>query len=387
MAKRQHNHLIDVKTDEEIVTVTIGSDGGIPGGFAKLFNRVVDSEAWARLSDAARAAYLPLVRFADHRNQFRVQLGRAAMMKYTGLSQSSIKRAIKDLIAQKLIVLIEQGGVSASGENESNVYQLLVPAESAAARARAAQGHVHGTPTPSPAVHPPGVPVRTPTRTVIEPPVSPPANPPAARDRTPAGGHAAQARGFTAGPQLRTVDKEISKTASTPRLPADVPSSLADRAAVLLEQQGVEASVARQLAEAFSHERIVDVVATMQWRQARGKCDNPGGFIRDALVKQWQTPRAVLDARAKAEARLKAEEGDRQARAAAARQEAQVGQEESQIDHLIASLDEEELALLAQSVLAKYQGNAAVTSVLTRKPPRESRLMKMEIAAMLRVQG
>ena len=93
MNKRQHKHHIDVQTDEELVTVTIGSDGGVPGGFAKLFNRVVDSEAWARLSDAGRAVYVPLVRFADHRNQFRVQIGRAGMMKYTGLSQSSIKRA------------------------------------------------------------------------------------------------------------------------------------------------------------------------------------------------------------------------------------------------------------------------------------------------------
>ena len=52
MNKRQHKHQIDVQTDEELVTVTIGSDGGVPGGFAKLFNRVIDSEAWARLSDA-----------------------------------------------------------------------------------------------------------------------------------------------------------------------------------------------------------------------------------------------------------------------------------------------------------------------------------------------
>src|SRR5258707_86754 len=130
MAKRQHNHHIDVQTDEPIVTVTIGNDGGVPGGFAKLFNRVVDSAAWARLSDAARAVYIPLVRFADHRNQFRVKIGQAAIMKYSGLSRSSAKRAIKDLLQQKLIVVIERGGVSEIGENESNVYQLLVPAES-----------------------------------------------------------------------------------------------------------------------------------------------------------------------------------------------------------------------------------------------------------------
>ena len=42
-----------------------------------------------------------------------------------------------------------------------------------------------------------------------------------------------------------------------------------------------------------------------------------------------------------------------------------------------------ELAILAESVLAKYEGNSAVLQVLTRKPPRDCRLMKMEIAALL----
>ena len=66
-----------------------------------------------------------------------------------------------------------------------------------------------------------------------------------------------------------------------------------DRAAVLLEEKGVETPIARQLAQTYPHDRIVDVVAAMEWRRARGKCDNPGGFIREALVKQWQTPTAV----------------------------------------------------------------------------------------------
>ena len=122
-------HQIRVETEEENVTVMIGSDGGVPGGFAKLFNRVLDCGAWARLSDAARAAYLPLVRFADQKNQFRVQMGQATLMKYSGLSRSSIKRAVKDLIASKLVVLIEQGGVTPDGLNTSNLYQLMVPAE------------------------------------------------------------------------------------------------------------------------------------------------------------------------------------------------------------------------------------------------------------------
>src|SRR3954464_4756249 len=122
-------HQIRVETEEENVTVMIGGDGGVPGGFAKFFNRVIDSQAWARLSDAARAAYIPLVRFADQRNHFRVQVGQAALMKYAGLSRSSVKRAMKDLLASKLLVLVEQGGVTPDGQNECNVYQLMVPAE------------------------------------------------------------------------------------------------------------------------------------------------------------------------------------------------------------------------------------------------------------------
>src|SRR3954470_4211972 len=158
----------------------IGGDGGIPGGFAKFFNRVVDSGAWARLSDAARAAYLPLVRFADQRNHFRVGIGQAALMKYSGLSRSSIKRAVKDLLASKLLVLVEQGGVTPDGQNESNVYQLMVPSDPkprlggpAAASAQSPSGACrNGSPAGS-SLNPPGVHARTPSRLSSEPPAGP----------------------------------------------------------------------------------------------------------------------------------------------------------------------------------------------------------------------
>lgn len=393
MSKPKHQHHIDVSTHEELVTVTIGSDGGVPGGFAKLFNRVVDSEAWARLSDVARAAYVPMVRFADHRNQFRVQMGRSAMMKYTGLSLSSIKRAVKDLIANKLVVVIEQGGVSASGENESNVYQLLVPTEGRrkATDASMAAPAAPIAPAAGSAMNPPSVPSRTPSRTVGDPPAGPLVDRPSGRRSTLAPVHGAPPWGANAGPQLRKPVKENSKTAVAvsaatvapappARLPAEEPAT--DAVALLIEK-GVEAPVARQLAAAHDQARIVDVVATMEYRRARGKCDNPGGFIREALVKQWQTPRAVTDARARAQSRLRAQAIEQQARHAALREAAAVDHEEARIDRLIAALDEEELALLSQSVMARHAGNPAVIGVLTRKPPRQCRLMKMEIAAML----
>ena len=59
------------------------------------------------------------------------------------------------------------------------------------------------------------------------------------------------------------------------------------------------------------------------------------------------------------------------------------GEDERRGQQVIDSLDYDELAILAESVLSKYEGNSAVLQVLTRKPPRECRLMKMEIAAML----
>lgn len=367
-----HQHKIDIETDQEAVTVTIGGDGAsVPGGFAKLFNRVIDTGVWARLSDSAKSAYLPLVRFADHRNGFRIRLGQAALMKYSGLSRSSTKRAMKELLACKLVVLIEQGGVTEAGENESNLYQLMVPVESRPKR-------TGGSPA-----DPQGGQGRTPSPAQLEPTPGPVADPPPARERTRPGAHRLAEGGSAPGPQLRNTLQEDSKTACPPtaaRTPADL-------AAALLEEKGVEPHVGARLARDYPYERIVDVVATMEYRRARGKCDNPGGFIRDALVRQWPVPKAVFEARARAEAKLRQAEAERATRESAQRQAAEVTDHERHVEQTIAALDDDELDILAESVLAKYEGNAAVLKVLTRKPPRECRLMKMEIAAMLNGSG
>ena len=408
-----HTHQISVQTDEDLVTVQIGGEGSVPGGFAKLFNRVIDSEAWARLSDAGRAAYIPLVRFADHRNQYRIQIGQAALMKYAGLSRSSIKRAIKDLLASRLIVLVEQGGVTPDGRNESNLYQLMVPvdpksramigghmaapaaADSEFSGRHAVAGHlaIDRPPTPgrgvgSPA-NPLGVRHQTPARFSVEPPVGPAADPEPVLARTAGPVQRTPRGGVAGGPQLRSISepKDINTAARPPRpAPQPVvsrqPAEPTD-AAALLEENGVERAVARQLAAAYPMQRIADVVETMQYRRSRGKCENPGGFIRDALVKQWQTPQAVVDARAKAETRARAEAAQQQARRAEAAHVADVDAEQRKLDQLVDALDDDELALLAVEVLKKYDGNTAVLAVLTRKPARQCRLMKMEIAGLL----
>ena len=425
-----HTHQISVQTDEDLVTVQIGGEGSVPGGFAKLFNRVIDSEAWARLSDAGRAAYIPLVRFADHRNQYRIQIGQAALMKYAGLSRSSIKRAIKDLLASRLIVLVEQGGVTPDGRNESNLYQLMVPVDPkpratigghmAAPAAVDTNGHAYaaaGEPAgrhagghtvdrpgtgslnaiqpPSPGrgvgspANPLGVRHQTPTRFSAEPPAGPAAGPEPVLSRTAGPVQRTPRGGVAGGPQLRSISepKDINTAARPPR-PAPLPvvsrqPAEPTDAAALLEENGVERAVARQLAAAYPMQRIADVVETMQYRRSRGKCENPGGFIRDALVKQWQTPQAVVDARAKAETRARAEAAQQQARQAEAAHVADVDAEQRKLDQLVDALDDNELELLAVEVLKKYDGNTAVLAVLTRKPARQCRLMKMEIAGLL----
>ncbi len=370
-------HQIRVETEEENVTVTIGNDGGVPGGFAKLFNRVLDSGAWARLSDAARAAYLPLVRFADQRNHFRVQMGQSTLMRYSGLSRSSIKRAVKDLLTSKLVVLIEQGGVTADGLNTSNLYQLMVPAEGR-----------KKTPSAGSAAEVEGVQPRTPSRVRAGPGEGSKADPDPAPRRTRPGADRTSDGGAAGEPQFRNRTKELNiRPAQSGELDETATAPRSSDAAALLEEKGVSPDVARQLASAYPYERVVDVVATMEYRKARGRCDNPGGFLREALIKQWQTPTAVVEARRRAEAKLKQQAADEQARRERAqeqaRQQATTGDEDTRLDRLIHSLDDEELAILGESVLKKYEGNSAVLQVLTRRPPRQCRLMKMEIAALL----
>lgn len=352
-----HRHHIQVETAEEAVTVTIGGgDGGIPGGFAKLFNRIIDSGAWARLSDAARAAYLPLVRLADHRNQFQVRAGQAALMKHSGLSRSSIKRAMRELLASRLVVLVHQGGVNAAGENQSNLYQLMVPVESPA---RCTGGS---------SADPLGCHTRTPAPVSHEPPEVPAPDRLPARQRTAAGGRLADIGGASAGPQLRNNHKESSKKPD---------------AAALLEEKGIDPRTSRELAATYTDDRIVDVIETMEYRRARGKCENPAGFIRDALVRKWPVPKVVLTARAQAAARAKQEEADTRARESRREQSRTAAADESRAEQLIEALDDEELSILAESIIQKYEGNPAVLQILTRKPPRECRLMRMEIAAMM----
>jgi hypothetical protein len=150
-----------------------------------------------------------------------------------------------------------------------------------------------------------------------------------------------------------------------------------------LVEHGVDPNASLQLAAEFPFDRILDAIDTMKYRRSKGKCDNPGGLIRDFLVRNWELPTPVARAREEEARRRAAEERARQDRLAERSRLGAVSDEEARVDSLIDSLPDDELHVLAQSVFARYEGNAAVTAVLTKKPIRQCRLMKMEIAAML----
>jgi hypothetical protein len=204
-----HRHRIDVETEEEAVHVTLGKAADSPeprrgtpaGGFAKFFNRVIDTGAWARLPDAGRAVYMPLVRLGDATSSgsARARVGLASLMRHTGLSRSTVKRGLKSLQEARLIVVVSQGGVSTTGQNRPNVYELLVPEPldedepatpptTSAARAKRG-GKTPARPTP------PGVHGRTPSGATADPPGNPPPDRPPVRPRS--------TGRSTADPQLR----------------------------------------------------------------------------------------------------------------------------------------------------------------------------------------
>ena len=296
--------------------------------------------------------------------------------------------AVKDLLASKLLVLVEQGGVTPDGQNETNVYQLMVPADPSAPRRSCRKRTVKPPSRPSNSdpsrapLNPPGVRQRTPTRLASEPPAGPVADPEPVRRPTHRGAHPDWSGGAADGPVFRS-NKEIEDssrlaadetTGAPPRVPLD--------AAALLVEKGVEPGAVRVArrgvpARADRGRRRDDGIpprgasattpaasSAMHWSASgkpRARWSRRGGKPRPASASRSAS--GSHDPSAGGRPRLNDEEG--------------------RLQQLIDGLDDDELAILAESVLRKYDGNAAVLQVLTRKPPRQCRLMKMEIAAML----
>ncbi len=435
-AGERHTHHIAVETGPEPVSVTIGgateipagAHAPIPGGFAKFFNRVIDSGAWAALPDAGRAIYMPLVRFADGREGFRVRVGLASLMKHAGLSRSSVKRGLRALQEARLLAVVRAGGVGPDGANRTNVYQLLLPEEAvestaapvqSAAKAKrggkaatqvakeqqpAEASSLRAAPAPAPATallgspglilsidswgdlataggspaNPLPVHGQSPRGVDAEPPAEPAAVPRGDPDANPAAGPVVDGTGPIAGPLLRDTSSDLhSEHAAAEQVEGVEMSSdhEARATAELLTRWGVAPAIARQLAAEHPRAAVMGAIELARQARARGRLRNPAGFLVRCLEESWGDP---IDAPPPARA------SDHQAQQHAQRTEAaEVEAQRAAVDAQIDALDDATLARLVEHVLARHADRPAMLRLLQARPPRQSRLMCAEISALL----
>ena len=409
----RHLHRFEVETDTDAVQLSIGrpeaeatagqesqaAHANVPGGYLKVFNRLIDSGAWATLPDAARAVYLPLARFADAREGFRTRAGLAALMKHTGLSRSSVKRGLKSLQEARLLTVVRVGGVAADGTNRTNVYQLLVPDDDDAADGGPVRGGKPVAEPPArrsvqsaarakraakkPAEELPGVHARTPSRFTAEPPAGSAADPRRGSPADPAAGPPAAGTGVNGGPLYRPTSSE---SISLPAAAANVvgesdwqePEKLA-RSAQSLQRWGVSPAAARELAARHGPDAVRSAVAAVEPLARQGKLRNAAGFLVSRLEQGWSDGPSAAPSTAGLEERTRAERERREAEAASAL--AARGSADAEVD----ALDDATLDALAARVLAAHAGRPAMVRLLTAKPPRQSRLMRAEVAALLEV--
>ena len=431
-APERHTHRFEVETDTDAVHLSIGrpdpeaagqaaqsAHAAVAGGYLKVFNRLIDTGAWARLPDAARAVYLPLCRFADAREDFRTRAGLAALMRHTGLSRSSVKRGLRALQDARLLAVVRAGGVAADGTNLTNVYQLLVPdadepqplrgapAEAArkpvqsAARAKRAKktdapaahapaapaGVIAATPAfffscdsygdrPADAAAPEGVRPRTPGRAKADPPAGPAREPRPRPSADPAAGPAPAGTESGSGPLIRPISSESISPAQAPADVVGEEDEDRNRPAASLQRWGVHLTAARDLAERFGPDAVRAATAAVEPLARAGRVRNAAGWLVRHLERGWGDP-ADAPAAADLAARTAADRVGREAEAAQA-----VAARES-ADAVLDALDDATLGVLAGRVVASHADRPAMIRLLTAKPPRQSRLMRAEIAALL----
>ena len=401
-AAARHLHRFEVETDTDAVQLSIGrheaeataGHAAVAGGYLKVFNRLIDSGAWATLPDAARAVYLPLARFADARENFKTRAGLAALMKHTGLSRSSVKRGLRALQDARLLAVVRVGGVAADGTNRTNVYQLLVPAEpgdaetlrggkpaaETAARRPAQSAARAKRAAKKPTDGPEGVRPRTPSGFTAEPPAEVNDGPRHGSPVNPVAGPTAAGTGVNAGPLYRPTPSESISPAVAATVVGESgwqgPERLA-RSAQSLQRWGVSPAAARELAARHGPDAVRSAVAAVEPLARQGKLRNAAGFLVSRLEQGWSDAAPAAAASAGLEERTRAERERREAEAQSA--VAARGSADAEID----ALDDATLDALAARVLAGNADRPAMVRLLTAKPPRQSRLMRAEVAALL----
>ena len=302
------------------------------GGFTMFFNRLIDNGLWADLPDAARAVYLPLARLGDATGSgaIRSRAGLASLMKWSGLSRSSVKRGLKALQDKGLIAVVRRGGVGADGVNRPNVYELLVPEPADRG------GGATGGPTRWPGM------TRPPARLWTARRVGGGLDPPSAAEPHP--------RGLPETP---------------PPTPGCVEPSAEERAVELLGRWGIDSTEAAGLVAEAGPGVVSKCVADARALREAGRLRSAAGFLRWAIREGDRGAGSVEPARSAASA------------AASGFPEMAPG------DDLVDGLDDAALGALADRVLAAHAGRPAMVRLLTAKPPRRSKLMRAEVAALL----
>ena len=332
MPKAVHQHRIDVETEHEEVRVTLGPRVAkkacpVAGGFTMFFNRLIDNGLWADLPDAARAVYLPLARLGDATGSgaIRSRAGLASLMKWSGLSRSSVKRGLKALQDKGLIAVVRRGGVGADGVNRPNVYELLVPEPADREGVRGRTDPVAGA----------------------EPTSGPRADRPSGRRRPgPPSAAEPHPRGFPETP---------------PPTPGGCEPSAEERATELLGRWGIDSTEAAGLVAEAGPGVVSKCVADARALREAGRLRSAAGFLRWAI-----------------------REGDRGAGSIEPARPAASGfPEMTPGDDPVDGLDDAALGGLVGRVLAEHAGRPAMVRLLTAKPPRESKLMRAEVAALL----
>ncbi len=358
----------------------------VAGGFSKFFNRVIDNGLWADLPDCARCVYLPLVRLAEHRGHCRAKVGLASLIRLSGASRSTVKRGLKALQEQRLIVVVSQGGVGADGVNRPNVYELLVP-----------EPRDDDSPTtPTTATTP--VRRRTPSRSKAEPTPGPSVDATPVQPRT--------EPGAADGPHLRGPTKKQPQRAGGGRVSAapgtETTGADADhRAAAMLTRWGFDQAEATDLVTTFGPACVSRAMGEARTLHDGGKLRCAAGFIRWQLREQSPPMPTDVDAPPQdsgrrgetAVASAPAPTGSGTGQAPAAVVEASGGDVASPADDGAGvegdgfdGLAPDVVAWAAERVLAAHADRPAMVRLLTSRPPAKSPLMRAEIVNLLRAE-
>ena len=359
-----------------------GRAGRVEGGFAQLFNRVIDCGHWAALPEAARACYIVLVRFADPRKNFRVAIGTQAMIKHTGLSRSTVKRGLKALQEARLAVVVRAGGVDGDGNNRSNIYQLINPEK-------------EDQPTANVAASTPKKTSRKTSKTLSKAKSKPadpgsPVNPP-----LPISEPGAVPRMDPAPVQPRVEPRSIGdtqykaspKTSLTGRASSVgcagemAEAAVVERLAASLARWGFEPGEAWMLAETSDPVQISRALEDARRLHRGNRLHSPTGFLRWAIAQpsvELDPVSALAPTPAPAPAPL--------ARRAPESQPT-VPQSFDDDEDPVAGLPPEVQAELVDEVMALHAGNPSMLRLLTASREGPSRLLRAEMARLLRDRG